>query len=214
MIVDTLPQKIQEIKIISIRDLISTLPEKLDYKLNVWLGDKIAKFGMTTENIVFLSEMEEEPSVEMREYFDNLVKSLGINATVRNDWKSRRYSALRIYNEGRLIIDKETLCYTELSSPVYEAPILTIEQLLKKIPKEIPFSYTLHLTGGLVKNGFTNNDVDFLAFNVDDKEELKKMADYFTETLGIKTDVGNKIMPEREPVYCYEIYKNGLCLLQ
>lgn len=210
MLVDKLPQNIKEIKVTSIKDLIRVLPDNLDYKINVWLGDKIAKYGLDTGNVIFLAEIDEEPSVGMREYFNNLVLPLEINATIRGDWKNRRYSAMRIYNEGRLIIDKKTLCYTELSSPVYEAPILTIEQLLKKLPKEIPFKYTLHLTGGLVKNGFTCNDVDFLAFDIEDKEELSKISQYFTEVLGIKTDVGNKVMKERDPDW-YEIYKQGIC---
>lgn len=211
MIVTTLPQNIQEIKVISIKDLVRVLPNKLDYKVNVWIADKLARYGLTTENLIFLAECD-EPSVEMREYFNSLVKSLGINATVRSDWKNREWSALRLYNEGSLIINKKTMAYKELPTPVHTAPIITLDNL--KLPKEIPFKETLHLTGGLVKNGFTNNDVDFIAFDVEDKTLLCKMADYFTETLGIKTDVGNKIMPEREPVYCYKMYEEGKWLQQ
>jgi hypothetical protein len=105
------------------------------------------------------------------------------------------------------------MTYTELPTPVHEAPIMTLEQLKKKLPKEIPFKETLHLTGGLVKNGSTCNDVDFLAFYIEDKEQLSEMARYFTEVIGIKTDVGNKIMKEREPVFCYKLYEGGICLL-
>jgi hypothetical protein len=211
MIVTTLPQDIQEIKVISIKDLIRVLPETIEYKVNVWIADKLARYGLTTENLIFLAECD-EPSVEMREYFNKLVEPLGINATVRGDWKNREWSAIRLYNEGSLIIDKKTMAYKCLPTPVHTAPIITLDDLKSILPEEIPFKETLHLTGGLVKNGFTCNDVDFLAFDVEDKTLLGEMADYFTETLGIKTDVGNKIMPEREPVYCYKMYEGGKCL--
>lgn len=212
MIVKTLPQNIQPINITTLRDLVSILPDELLYKVNIWLGDKLARYGVTTENIIFLVEMEEEPSVEMREYFNSLVKPLGITATVSESWKNRKYNAVRVYNEGKLIIDKYTMTYTELPTAVHEAPVLTLKKLMAKLPKQIPFQATLYLTGGLVKNGFTCNDVDFIAFDVEDKERLSEMASYFTEALGMKTDVGNKIMKEREPVYCYLLYEGG-CLL-
>ena len=200
-----------EVKTISIDEVVDLLPNKLPWKVNLWIAGKIARFGLTTDALIFLVEMKEEPSVEMRMFFENLFKPYP--ATVIEDWKSQEYSAVRLYNNGKLIIDKDKMVYKELPTPVYSAPIMTIEEMKEVLPKEIPFKYTLHLTGGLVKNGFTCNDADFIAFDVQDTTELLKMAKYFTKVLGWKTDVGNKVMPEREPVYCYKIYKDGKCLL-
>jgi hypothetical protein len=210
---DKLPQDIAGIKTVTIRDVVNYLPIELPWKFNVWIGDKLARFGRTTDNLIFLVELSYEPTVEMREYFSGLVKPLGIQATLYEDWKNKKWSAVRLYNDGRLIIDKNTLEYIELPTPVYEAPILTCNDLMRMLPIEIPFKHTLYLTGGIVKNGWSANDVDFMAFGVEDKDELAKMRDYFTDIIGWKTHVGNKVMAEREPVYCYKVFEDGKCLV-
>jgi hypothetical protein len=159
--------------------------------------------------------MEEEPSVEQRMFFGDLFAPW--SATLYEDWKNSRYKAVRLYNEGRFIIDRNTMTYTELPTSVYTAPVLTIGELKKRLPREIPFLHKIYLTGGLVKNGWSANDVDFLALEVTDYQELAKMARFFTEKLGWKADVGNKSMPDREPIYTFPksrpLYEGGKCLL-
>ena len=212
---ETLPQCTQEIRTVTITEIVQLLPEVLPWSLNVWYGDKLARFGRTAEGVIFLAEMEGEPSVEQREFFEKLLAPLGIAATLYEGWKNRRHEIVRLYNEGRLIVDKTTrpLTFRELPTPVYEAPILTSEEFKRKLPLEIPFPYRLYLTGGLVKVGWTCNDVDFLAPNCWDVGDLAKMARYFSEKLGWKTDVGNRPMPEREPIFTFPkshpLYQGG-----
>jgi hypothetical protein len=210
---DELPQTSLPIPVLTIREVLAKLPESLPWPLNVWISGKITQFGITTEGLVFLAEMKEEPSVEQRSFFGGLFAPW--SATLIEDWKDQKYKAERIYNEGRLRVDKGTMTYRELPTPVYEAPVMTVEELKGKLPKEIPFPHKLYLTGGLVKNGWTANDVDFLAPEVEDRSEHAKMARFFSEKLGWKTDVGQKAMPEREPIFTYKnpIYVGGICQL-
>jgi len=208
---DTLPQITQSIVTITIRDLIKVLPDKLPWRINVWLGNKLARYGVTTENIIFLTDIP-VPTIEQRNCFDKLVSSTGLQATLYEGFKNEEYRAVRIYNEGRLIIDREKMVYTELPTPVFEAPILTLKEVTEKLPAEIPFTCKLYITGGLVKNGWSAHDADFLAPGVSDGKELRKMSQYFTDILGWRVDVGQNVMEEREPVYLYLYYQDGKCL--
>jgi hypothetical protein len=152
--------------------------------------------------------MDSEPTVDQRLFFQEILAPLGLPATLIEDWKNQRYQAVRLYNEGKLIINKETMCYTELPTPVYEPAIITVEEALKKLPVKIPWTCDIYLTGGLVKNGWTANDFDFIAPDID-KQEIPKMKKAFEAVLKWKVDVGVGVMPEREPVYQYLIYRKG-----
>ena len=205
---DKLPQETLPIKTITIDEVVAVLPETLPFPINLWIADKLARFGKTTESLIFLVEMEEEPSVEMRMYFEKLFEPLGFPATVFEDWKSKQYQAIRLYNEGRLIIDKATMTYKELPTPVHIAPVLTVEEFNKKLPNKIQWMQTIYLTGGLLKNGWSANDVDFIVFD-GENEVLAEIRDYFTKRLGWKVDVGKNVMKEREPVFLYKLYEEG-----
>src|ERR1035438_4809337 len=106
-----LPQQVEEIKTILLGDLISVLPEQIDYPISVWLTGKIVRYGITSGNLVFLSEQNTEPSVELKLYFSSLVKSLGIDATISNSFQDAMFTSLQLYDQGELIIDKGTLNY-------------------------------------------------------------------------------------------------------
>lgn len=206
-IVTTLPQTLAPIHSVNIREMVAVLPKTIPYKINVWVGDRMARFGKTTDAIIFLAEMATEPTVEQRGFFEQLVAPLGLPATLIENWKNQRYSAIRLYNEGRLIVDKETMTYTELPTPVHEPPVLTVEEAMRLLPKTIPFLATVYLTGGLVKNGWTANDFDFISNGP--REQLSQMAMWFTKRLGWKTHVGPEVMSDREPVYLWKAYERG-----
>jgi len=208
-----LPQNIESIKVTTLKELITILPDTISYPLNIWVGGKLAMYGTTTGNIVFISELNDNQlTPEIKEYFNNLSSPLGINATVCNEWRNQRNIAFRLYDKGSLIIDKINFTYKQIPSPV-AIPLLTIEDVVKKLPKTIRWKQTLYLTGGLVKNGWSFNDADIITFDITESSELKNMRIYFTNLFGWKTDVGQKVMTEREPIYLYKIYENGvLCL--
>lgn len=210
---ETLPQNIAPIKTVNFKQLLGALPQSLPFSYNFWIAGKLARYGMTTDNLVFLVEGEE--TEEMRHFFNALVEPLGINATVSDNWKGNKYQAIRLYNEGRLIIDKATMSYTELPVETREVIFLTAKEAVSKMPTTIEWKQTLYLTGGLVKNGWSGNDGDIIVSGEIEKKELGRMSRFFTDVVGWKFDVGQAVMPEREPVYLYKLYENGtLCLPQ
>lgn len=206
-IVTTLPQTIEPIHSVTIREVVAVLPDTIPWKLNVLLGGRLAVFGRTTESITFLGEMDSEPTVEQRTFFEAIVAPLGLPATIINDWKNQRYNAARLYNEGKLNVDKKTFCYKGLPAPVSEPPVLMIEEAKKMLPRVIPFLATIYLTGGLVKNGWTANDFDFISQGP--REELSRMAGWFTKTIGWKTHVGPEPMTDRGEIYLWKAYERG-----
>lgn len=209
--VNTLPQDLESITITTFKDIIQVLPKNLDYPINVWIGGKIAKYGQTSENLIFLVEQEGSTSRELKQYFEKI--SRPFIATVSSSWRDEKISAVRLYNEGRLIIDKETLAMTELPCPTRNIPILTLENIQQRLPKIIKWKETIYLTGSLVKYGWSGNDVDFM---VDSSDIMlyRELRNYFTKILECKVDVGNAPMPEREPVYKYKLYEDGKRCLQ
>jgi hypothetical protein len=211
--VDTLPQNRQPIRTITIVDLVSVLPETIPFRLNIWIAGKIARFGKTTENLLFLGELKEFPSVEMRQFFGQIGEALGVQATISGEWRNEAYQAIRLYNGGRLIVDKTTMTYRELPTEVTVAPVITVDELLAKLPNTVEWKQTLYLTGGLTRNGWSGHDVDFITFDVlDNKSVLGTMSKFFTKTLGWRTDVGSAVMTDREPVYLFKMYEGGVCV--
>lgn len=210
--VNTIPQKELEIRILTITKLVNALPEQLNYDLDVWIGGKLARYGKTTENLTFLVKMDNDPSSELMQYFNSLVEPLKFQATTSSDWKDSKISVLKLYNNGRLIIDKETMTYKELPSVIEEDRYeIQYDEVLGKMPNEIEFKQTIYLTGGLVRNGFSNNDVDFIVFDSEPLERFE-LRQFFGKLLGTKVHVGPIIMKDREPVYLYKLYENGkLC---
>lgn len=209
-ITDKIPQEIETVKITTFRDLVSVLPDKLDYEINVWIGGKLARYGQTSDNVVFLIESEGETSTEMKQYFSKIGK--GFDATASHRIFDQGIGAVRIYNEGRLIVDRETLCLTELPTPTLTPPILTLDKVLSVLPKQIERKETVYLTGSLVRFGWSGNDADFMV-DSDDSAVYRELRDLFREAIGWKVDVGNADMPERSPVYKFKIYEDGKCLL-
>lgn len=216
-IVKTFPQEYETIQKITLSDLIRVLPRRLKYAKNVWISGRLARDGKSSDNIVFILGMDKEPSSVMMKYFDKIVAPLNIHATASCAWRDRGLSALRIYNNGRLIIDRD-LYYIELPSPIEYRQEITKEYVLERLPKEVSFKETIWLTGSVVKNGYSMNDVDFIVgsskFNSNIKREcLFEMKNFFREKLKCGVHFGSRIMKEREPILVLKAYEKGkLCL--
>lgn len=206
VVTNTLPQNIDEIKFITIKDVLEMLPDELQYPLDIWIGGKLARYGQTSDALMFLTDQEDETSTELKLYFEGLC--LPYPATLSEEWRNERISAVRLYNGGRLILDRDTLTYKELPSPTRKLPVITVEEVKAKLPKTIEWNETVYMTGSLVKNGWSGNDVDFMV-DTEDTKIFRQMRNYFTTLLGVKVDVGNAFMPEREPVYKVKIYEGG-----
>ena len=118
-----------------------------------------------------------------------------------------------LYNEGRLIIDKETMAYTEVPYPTSMAPVVAISDLQEKLPATVEWLDTIQLTGSLAWRLWSANDVDFIVPPPEgqepDKEKMAAMRAFFTEILGCRVDIGHAPMPEREPIVVYNLYVNG-----
>lgn len=212
----TLPQTIAPIRTVTIKQIINCFPEKIPYEFNFWIAGKIARYGITSDNILFLIESKNFPSSEMMQYFNSMVDKLGINATVSNHWKNQRFAAIRLFNDGILAVDKETMAYKTMPTPIYSAPVIELKNVLEDLPKNIPWNFPIYLTGGLVKNGWSAHDVDMIVFKDDediDTDTIRKMKSYFASRIGCFTDIGKVVMKDREPVYLYKIYDNAnICL--
>ena len=210
--VTTLPQNHVEVKKVTIFDVVSLLDETLPPyvgKLNVWIAGRLAKYGVTHENLIFLMEQEQEATTEQRMYWENIIRPLGIASTGSENWKDTM-AKLRLYNLGELIIDKKTLQYKQVPYPVTLSTALTREELFKRLPKEIPFTETIWLTGGIVKNDETYNDIDLVVFEpIEDKTRYAKIRLFIEKVIGWKTDIGTREMPEREPIF-FKLYENGI----
>ncbi len=214
-ITTVLPQDQHPTAVVTIGDLLSVLPDTLPIDLNVWIGGRIARDGKTASTLVFLIESEEEPSAEIKQYFSSLVQPLGIQATVSNAWRNESITAMRLYNLGRLIVDKSTCQYTELPGPIVARPDITVQEIIAKLPDTIPFTETLWLTGSLVKNGWSCKDVDILVGSTTDFTDavaaatLSAIRKFFVAVLECRVDVGARVMPEREPVFVFKLYESG-----
>lgn len=218
--VDTLPQKVEKTKVITLLDLVKVLPNTIPYPIDIWIGSKLARYGKTTHEVVFLTDSAETPSDELVQFFNTLVTTLELKSTLLNarpdstGYRNVGLYAVRLYDKGELILDKETGQYTRLPSPSADYPLLTTQMVIDRLPKEIPFTQTVYLTGSIVRHGWSNNDADFIfegEASWEDKENLNRI---FMSALGWKTHVGDKVMAEREPVYLYKLYEGGKCLLQ
>ncbi len=215
-VIDVLPQNLDPVKTTTITDLIAILPQILPWPIRLMVSGKIARYGRTVGNLIFLSEGDGDPSSDMMQYFNDLVAPLGINATISYNWRNNQDIPLHLYNEGRLIIDKKTMAYTEVPMPVKEAPIITVQDLVARFPKEINWFDTIYLVGGMTANGWSANDVDLMIEGEKDFDKLKTLRDYFTQVLGWKVQVGGQEFPNLFPIreiYKFKLYENGKCQL-
>lgn len=213
--VNTIPQNLAAITVVTLPELLAVLPDQIPYNINVWISGKMAKYGIATQTLIFVGELDDEPTSEMKMYFSDLCAPLPLEATLSEGWKKMDETLMRLYNNGKLIIDRVTMCYTEPVSATKTPPVITHEEILRKLESEIIWKYDLYLTGSLVAIGWSANDVDIMYFDeATTNEEVGQMKRYFASLFGCKVDIGKNLMPNREPIYLYKIYEKGvLCLL-
>jgi hypothetical protein len=162
----------------------------------------------------------------MKQFFSSLIAPIGLQATVSDEWQNRMMDPLRVYNEGRLIVDPVTFVYKEFPAPTIHPPVITADEVKAKLPKTIEWLFPIYLTGSLVKSGWSGNDIDFIVFDETIPNKVfSAMKKYFSNVFGLKTDAhlwqvdfGTKVMSERDtpqigPVYLCKIYEGGKCLL-
>ena len=213
LITTTLPQNTMPIVKATILDVLALLPQTLQWPVNAWVSGQLARYGLTVNTITLIVEQDDEPSTEMRQWFSDLIKPLGLQATVLNSYKHNGISALRLYNQGRLIVDKNGH-YTELPSPMDVLPIITVQEVVAKLPATVPWTFTIWLVGGLVKNGFSSNDADMIVFGEEaTNAQRAEVRNYFTKLFGWRCDVGHAVMEFRDtptnPVCLFRLYENG-----
>jgi hypothetical protein len=202
------PQKDVVFQTITLKDLIMSLPEQISYFGNIWLTGKVVYFGIVSQDLTILTDSEiANPKIET--YFREILASFGLTVKVSSRWNKDTYTALKIYQDGKLMVDKETLTYNIVPNPAMGVNIITASQVKNRLPKTIPYYQTIYLTGGVVKNGWSANDVDFIVFDLLDPIEMGKLRHYFTNLLDWKVDIGPKVMTQKEPVYLYKVYENG-----
>ena len=77
--VTTLPQTVVPSFSITIHDLISALPETITYPINVWIDDKLAQYGRSSDNLIFITD-DNEITNEKRQYFNVFTNRIDRNS--------------------------------------------------------------------------------------------------------------------------------------
>jgi hypothetical protein len=226
-IIEKLPDPyLKKIKI-TFGSLLAVLPEKIPYEGHVWIGGRLARDGaqilsgkdVITEGLIFLIDSDDDPLPETMQYFDGLVASLGIHATVSKEWRNQSREAILLYANGEKLLDAQG-CYKRPPPAIAKEQIITKEFVYRRLPQTVPFLRTLWWTGSFAKFGESFHDLDIF---IDDTghwndrvpiTEIIKMKHYFTKLLGCRVDVGCIMMLEREPIAMCKLYENGcLCPL-
>jgi hypothetical protein len=229
-VVTTIPQTVLPTAGITLAEVMAFLPQTIPFSGIIGLSGKIVK-GKQVGRLVFQLRDDVEPSAELRQYFAALVEGAtnGVHtATVNNAWRDLGLDIMWLYVDGQRIITND-LVYTQAVPPVPLPLELTSELVMARLPSAVPFAQTIWMTGGLVKNGFSINDLDFVVgepafdgeevtgFSNVEKPQLMLIKRHFEEVMNIgvtvfdriRVDIGNRIMSEREPVYLCKMYENG-----
>lgn len=207
--VDTLPQNVAPCKTFSLRDLIQVLPEIIPYSCNLWMTGKVVRYGLGAGNITFVGDHSAEQHQLISLHLNQVLNSKVENVLLSRFWRTNQITGLRVYQDGRLIIDKNTLQYKEIPNPIIDNPYITIDEVIKKLPQNIPWNHTIYLSGGILKNGWSFKDVDMIIFNPAAAKDISPIIHYFKEILNWHVDIGQSIMTDREPVYLFKLYENG-----
>lgn len=205
----------ESVSSVTFLDLVAALPNEIKFPFNVWIGGKLARYGKTSETVVFLLEVDREPTSEEMNFFDSLIQPFGLSGTASEQWRNEFIPAVRIYNEGRLIVDKVTGRINELPAAVRLKDEITPEIFFPKLPAEIPFKETIWLTGGIAKNGYSMKDIDLIIGEppfsvVVPSERISEIRKFFYSIVGVRVDVGYKLMTDREPISLLKLYEGGL----
>lgn len=207
---ENLPQTETNFPVYTLKELISILPDKIPFQDRIWVTGKVVRFGISGDNILFVTDGP--VSQELNTFFLEVVNPLNVYSVVKNEWRSHKFIALRLYQDGELIIDKATLEYKKIPNSTKDIILATTDDIRAKLPPTIPWNYEIYLTGGLVKYGWSAKDVDIIILEPIEAQELLKIKNYFAGILGWPVDAFDRPAPDREPIYLFKIYRGGrLC---
>jgi hypothetical protein len=204
-----------EVRVVTLGQIMALMPDAIPFPLTVWVGDRLGKFGRTSEpNVIFYVLTDEFPSNEMKQYFNDIVSPLGITATCSHYWNSH-LERVSIYNKGVLIRDRQTLELTGAPVDIELPPVITASYVRSRLPEAIPFTEDIYLTGSLMhpEKGWSGKDMDIIVFGLADVARKIEIKRYFEELTKWRCDVGHEVMANRGDVYTLLAYSNGtICL--
>lgn len=241
-IVKSIPQDVDEHNPITLKEILNILPDVIPYKENIGINGRI-RFGRQIGNISLTVQIDEQVPTEMSTYFHNLFMGATNGkkqVALDNSWRNRNNNPLWIYSEGektvKIIDDK--IVYVKPIQP-RDLPVwLPVEKIKEKIKTlRWKFPVDCYLTGGMVREGGSFNDVDFIIGTVGVDAEgnliMTEVADremcsnvravlqnHFGAEVGVNSlylygqlhvDVGSKIMTTKGQVYLCKVFeKNNL----
>lgn len=181
-IITTLPNNATPVKSTTLLQILAVLPDTAPFAYNFALGDRLLRDGQTAAtNIFFYTDIGRDPTSDERQAFSSYLKPLGLTCTVLPNWGTNLKLA-RIYNSGKLCVDRTTGQYTQLPEPSAFSTQFTIDQFKALLPATLPspsakyfppntqappatdpLQQDIYLTGSLALNLWTCNDVDLMA---------------------------------------------------
>lgn len=234
-IVNTIPQSVDPENHISLEEVVAGLPETIPYTYNVALTGRI-RLGKQIGNLSFVAMTDDDLGTETRLFFSGLVESITSGqkcATITNGWRSRDFSPLWVYSDGKKCVKFESGKLISLFPPQPTdlpnwLPVSKVIERIKGIAW--PFDVDGYLTGGMVREGGSFNDVDFIVgematnangdaymVNVATPELCRTIRAHLTAhinaAVGVnenyampKIDVGSAIMTNKGMVYACKVF--------
>ena len=181
-IITQLPNNAAPVSSVTLLQILAVLPDTIPYNYNFAIGDRLLRDGqIVTGNLIIYCDIDGEPPNELKSYFAQFLEPLGLTSTVSQQWGANLKRA-RLYNNGKLCVDKATGQYTQLPTPSVYPPQFTIDQFKALLPAVLPnpsnkfmpsttqplptidpLQQDIYLTGSLALNLWTCNDIDLMA---------------------------------------------------
>ena len=102
--------------------------------------------------------------------------------------------------------------WTGLKAQFVQITRLSWNDFITGLPDTIPDPINLTITGGLTRNGFTENDIDFML--VGDRNNAGQYTASLdamtTELFGKGSHIGHRLVDARPPNVVVELYQNGV----
>ena len=238
-IVTVAPQNIDPSNEVELKTIIDALPETIPFNENIAIVGRL-RYGKDIGNVSFVAQMDRFPSVEMRAYFADLVTQItsGKNyGVLSNSWRKKDFSPLWIYSDGKKIVRFiDGKLYQDVIQPVNLPRWIPLSVIIEQLQNiEWPFNIDCYLTGGLVRQNGSFNDVDFVIGSMTEDENgdavitqaaspslicavRQFLNDKITCSLGVNEfgvcqqvhlDVGSTIMTNKGTVYFYKVFSSG-----
>jgi len=200
---------------ITFQEIVQILPEEISFKIDVFMVGKEARIGAVAGDLHLAFDYEGCPiPSEVTKFFADIFNKFPIKLHFFRNWKFFIPALCQIYQDGKLIITKDTLTYIRVPKSFYtfQKP-LKVDEFKAKLPNKIPFPIDIWLTGGLVKFGQTYHDIDLIIF---DKEDFNKyyseIMSYFKQIYkrGIDVFAGYKTVRGEGAAPIFKLYSKGI----